>query len=678
MFRVGIDVGGTFTDLFAWDRSGPGFRTAKVMTTPDDLTVGVLGAIETARLELVEIETIVHGSTTATNALIERSYPEPAFITTEGFRDTIEMGRPHRKHLYDPYQQRPAPLVRRTNRFTIREKMRADGAVRTPLEEDDVRSAARQIAARGTRSVAVGLINSYANPAHERRIGELLAEEIPGVFVALSSDNPKFRELPRFVTAVVRAALLPVMSEYLERLEHALQAGGFEGSFYVIKSNGGMMRDSAAKERAEELIGSGPAGGVAAAASLSEHFDDGKGLLCTDMGGTSFDVCLIEDGQGLVRDDYEIDWDLPIVTPMLDIRSVGAGGGSIAWIDDGGSIRLGPQSAGADPGPACYGRGGTEATVTDANVVLRRLEPTLGGKLRLDVDAAERAVATIAEPLGLTVEDCAEGIVRLCVEQMAAAMKLVSIDRGRDPRDHRLVSFGGAGPMHAAEIAALIGCETVIVPPLTGVASAFGATMMDVRHDVETTFYMACEGADLEALNARLGSLEDEGRSRLEAEGFTAEEITLERTAGMRYVGQSYEVDTPLPLGELDADAVGLVAEEFNACHLREHGVASDQFPAAFVNLRTSAAASVDKPDLRELFADVSSEDGSPAERRSVRFGGAEHDTPVYQRNQLAQGTQVDGPTVIEDANATIFVPPGDRATVDRLGNVLISVGIKG
>ena len=503
------------------------------------------------------------------------------------------------------------------------------------------------------------------------------------MLVALSSNNPKFRELPRFVTAVVRAALLPVMSEYLERLEDALQAGGFAGSFYVIKSNGGMMRASAAKERAEELIESGPAGGVAAAAALSEHFDDGKGLLCTDMGGTSFDVCLIENGQGLVRDDYEIDWDLPIVTPILDIRSVGAGGGSIAWIDDGGSIRLGPQSAGAEPGPACYGRGGTEATVTDANLVLGRLEPTLGGKLHLDSDAAERAVAMIAEPLGLSVEDCAEGIVRLCVEQMAAAMKLVSIDRGRDPRDHRLVSFGGAGPMHAAEIAALIGCETVIVPPLAGVASAFGATMMDVRHDLETTFYMACEGADLGALNERLGSLEDEGRLRLEAEGFTTEEITIERTAGMRYVGQSYEVDTPLPLGELDADAVELVAEEFNACHLREHGVASAQFPAAFVNLRTSAAASVAKPDLSDLFAEVSvangsPANGSPAKLRRVRFGGAEHDTPIHQRNQLGQDTQLDGPTIIVAANATVFVPPGDRASVDELGNVLISVGING
>ena len=581
MLRIGIDVGGTFTDLFAWDAGAAGFRTAKVMTTPHDLTEGVLAAIDAAEVELDQIETIVHGSTTATNALIERTYPEPAFITTDGFRDTIEMGRPHRKHLYDPYQQKPAPLVRRTNRFPVREKIRADGSVRTPLDEEQVRSVARRIREQGTRNVAVGLINSYANAAHEHRIGALLAEELPGALVALSSDNPKFRELPRFVTAIVRAALLPVMSEYLGRLEQALHSGGFTGSFFVIKSNGGMMQASAAKERAEELIESGPAGGVAAAAALSEHFRDGKGLLCTDMGGTSFDVCLIEDGRGLVRDDYEIDWDLPIVTPMLDIRSVGAGGGSVAWIDDGGSIRLGPRSAGADPGPACYGRGGVEPTVTDANLLLGRLEPTLGGKLRLDAEAAERALATVAEPLGLTVPACAEGIVRLCVEQMAAAMKLVSIDRGRDPRDYRLVSFGGAGPMHAAEIAALIGSETVIVPPLAGVASAFGATMMDVRHDVEATFYMACEQADLAALNDQLGALDGEGTARLEAEGFPAAEIVLTRSAGMRYVGQSYEVDTPLPAGELDADAVRAVAAEFNACHLREHGVASDDFAAA-------------------------------------------------------------------------------------------------
>lgn len=278
-------------------------------------------------------------------------------------------------------------------------------------------------------------------------------------------------------------------------------------------------------------------------------------------------------------------------------------GGSIAWIDGGGSIRLGPRSAGADPGPACYGRGGTEPTVTDANLLLGRLEPTLGGKLRLDPDAAERAVATVAEPLGLAVAACAEGIVRLCVEQMAAAMKLVSVDRGRDPRDYRLVSFGGAGPMHAAEIAALIGAETVIVPPLAGVASAFGGTMVDVRHDVETTFYMPCEGVDLAALNERPAALDAEGVGRLEADGFAAEEITLTRTAGIRYVGQSYEVDTPLPAEELDADAVRTVAEEFNACHLREHGVASEEFPAAFVNLRASVSGAVPKPELAGLFA---------------------------------------------------------------------------
>ena len=674
MFRVGIDVGGTFTDLFAWEPGG-GVRTAKVMTTPADLTLGVLGAIETAGLALGEIETVVHGSTTATNALIERSYPEPALITTEGFRDTIEMGRPHRKHLYDPYQQRPAPLVRRRNRFTVREKTRANGTIRTPLDEAGVRSAARHISGRGIQSVAVGLLNSYANPAHERRIGELLTEEIPGVLVALSSDNPKFRELPRFVTAVVRAALLPVMGEYLEQLEGTLHEAGFAGSFYVIKSNGGMMRADAAKERAEELIESGPAGGVAAAAALSEHFDDGKGLLCTDMGGTSFDVCLIEDGQGLVRDDYEIDWDLPIVTPMLDIRSVGAGGGSIAWIDDGGSIRLGPRSAGADPGPACYGRGGSEPTVTDANLLLGRLEPTLGGKLSLDRDSAERAVATIAEPLALSVEDCAEGIVRLCVEQMAAAMKLVSIDRGRDPRDHRLVSFGGAGPMHAAEIAALIGSETVVVPPLAGVASALGATLMDVRHDVETTFYMECDDANLGALNERLSALDAAARARLEAEGFAVEAVTLERTAGMRYVGQSYEVDTPLPPGELDEHAVRDVAAQFNACHLREHGVASDEFPAAFVNLRTSAAAAVAKPELAELFSQAAAAGTEPVVRRAVRFRGAEHDTPIYRRSALEQEVELAGPAIVEDVNATIFVPPGDRASVDELGNVLISIG---
>ena len=500
MFRVGIDVGGTFTDLFAWDMDTGEVRTAKALTTRSYLPRGVLDALDQAAIEPAKIETFVHGSTTATNALIERKFPEPALITTEGFRDTIEIGRQRRRHLYDPYQQKPRPLVRRRHRFTVPEKMRASGQATRPLDEGAARDVARRIGELGFENVAIAFINSWANRSHEDRMREILLDEVPNAHVGLSADIPKFRELGRFVTTVVRAALLPVMGDYLESLEGELQSRGFAGVFYVIKSNGGVVRASVARSHPEELIESGPAGGVAAAAVLSDLVGNPQ-LIATDMGGTSFDVCLVEDMQGLVRDDYEIEWDMPIVTPMLDIRSIGAGGGSIAWIDEGGSLRVGPQSAGSDPGPACYGKGGGQPTVTDANLLLGRLDPTLGGKFQLDEEAARAAVATVAETLGMGVLECAEGIVKICTENMASAIKIVTIDRGRDPRDYALVSFGGAGPMHAWAIAPSVGIEKIIIPPFAGVASAFGATMMDVRHDIEATFYMPCADADFESLN---------------------------------------------------------------------------------------------------------------------------------------------------------------------------------
>jgi N-methylhydantoinase A len=648
-------------------------RTAKSLTTRDDLTRGVLNALAEADIDLAQVATFVHGSTTATNALIERRFPEPALVTTEGFRDTIEIGRQRRAHLYDPYQQKPRPLVLRRHRFTVPEKMRANGEASKVLDEQAARAVARRIRDLGITNVAIAFINSYVNRAHEDQMAAIVREEMPGARIGLSADIPKFRELGRFVTTVVRAALLPVMGDYIERLDGELKARGFGGIFYVIKSNGGVMQASMAKERPEELIESGPAGGVAAASFLSALIGREQ-IVSTDMGGTSFDVCLLEEGRGLVRDDYEIEWDMPIVTPMLDIRSIGAGGGSIAWVDEGGSLRVGPRSAGSDPGPACYGRGGTEATVTDANLLLGRLDPTLGGKLQLDVAAAEAAIRRVAEQLGLNLLECAEGIIRICAENMASAIKMVSIDRGRDPRDHALVSFGGAGAMHAWAIAPSVGIETIVVPPFAGVASAFGATMMDVRHDVETTFYMPCEGADLGQLNARFADLESEGLGRLQQEGFADKDVELVRTAGMRYVGQSYEVDTPIPAGPIDLETIELIKEHFNIVHEREHGVASSEFTIAFVNLRVTAVGRVEKPDIWKSFANGGAGNGDVRKAgRRVYFDGEFVDSAVYDGAHLEAGSEVEGPAIIEYADSEIIVPPRMTARTDKARNVVLS-----
>ncbi|MCS6926034.1 MAG: hydantoinase/oxoprolinase family protein [Candidatus Binatia bacterium] len=673
MWRVGIDVGGTFTDLFAWEEETGQSVTAKVLTTKEDRALGVLQVIAQARLPIERITTLIHGSTTATNALIERSYPPAAMVTTEGFRDTIEIGRQRRQHLYDPYQTKPKPIIPRRYRFTVPERLSAQGTVLKPLDEEAARRVADRIAELGLGSVAVAFINAYANPLHEQRMREILQARLPHAYIALSSETrPKFRELGRFMTTAIRAVLLPVMSAYFDRLSTMLAEQGFRGSLFVIKSNGGMMGVELAKQRPEELIESGPAGGVAYAAYLSVRAGFPRAIH-TDMGGTSFDTSIVEDGRGLVTREYEVEWEVPVITPMLDIRSVGAGGGSIAWVDQGGALRVGPQSAGADPGPACYGRGGTEATVTDANLLLGRLEPTLGGKFPLDRGAAEEAIVRLGRRVGLDPLRTAEGILRITCENMAQAIKMVLIDRGRDPRDFVLVSFGGAGPMHACFIARALGIPRVVVPAYAGVASAFGATAMDIRHDLETFFYAPVAGVDLARLNYLYEQLEAQGRGLLAQEDLPPDRISLSRSAQMRYIGQSYEVETPIPVGPLTAASLPQIVQNFHDAHRREYGVASAQFAPAFVSLGVTVIGHNDKPPILQRTA-ASARDPRKGERR-VYFAGHWLDTPVYDGQGLRPGLALRGPAIVEYAHSCAVLPPDTAAAVDEWENLIITVG---
>ena len=386
MWRVGIDVGGTFTDLFAWDDQTKRQTTAKVLTTKHDRAEGVLNAIRSAAIPFGDISHLMHGTTTATNALIERNYPPAAMVTTEGFRDTIEIGRQHREHLYDPYQTKPKPIIKRRFRYTINERMDVRGEVVRALNPSDARAIAQQIKAHDIKSVAVAFINSYKNGAHECAMRDILEAECPGTYVVISSETrPVFREHGRFTTTAIRAALIPVMEVYFARLDAALKQQGFKGSLLILKSSGGITGVDYAKQHPEELIESGPAGGVAYAVYLSQLLGNYPNIIHTDVGGTSFDVSIVENGKGLITRDHEIEWEIPCIVPMLDIHSVGAGGGSIGWVDEGGSLRAGPRSAGSSPGPACYGQGGTEPTITDANLLLGRIEPSLGGKMQLDM-----------------------------------------------------------------------------------------------------------------------------------------------------------------------------------------------------------------------------------------------------------------------------------------------------
>ena len=684
MWRVGVDVGGTFTDLFGWEETSGERVTAKVLTTPWDRSVGVIEAVKRAARDSVEaveqsgipfdrISCLVHGTTTATNALIERSYPNPALVTTDGFRDTIEIGRQHRKELYDPYQKKPKPLIPRRYRYTVPQRTNVKGEEERPLDTAAAHAVAEKIRGEGITSVAVCFINSYVNAAHERQMRDILLARIPDAHVMLSGETrPLFREHGRFVTTAVSAALKPVMTAYFEHLLARLTDQGFRGSLLILKSSGGVMGVDLAKEHPEELLESGPAGGVAYAGYLAETTRECS-IICADMGGTSFDVSIVEDGKGLVTREYELEFEMPIILPMLDIHSVGAGGGSIGWVDTGGSLRVGPRSAGSQPGPACYGTGGSEPTVTDANLLLGRLEPTLGGKIDLDRAAAERAMDGVAGRLGLPAVETADAMVRISCEIMAQAVKKVIIDHGRDPRDFVLASFGGAGPMHACFVARAMDIPKVVVPAAAGVASAFGATVMDLRQDVERFLYAPVAEVDLERLNATYAELEQTALDRLARDDVDAGNAALHRTAQMRYVGQTYEIETPIPEGPLSRDSLAEIAAAFHAAHKQEHGVSSDIFEPAFVSLSVAATAptaavpAYTRPAGKNVVAMKNT--------RPVYLAGEWLDCPVYNGRILAPGQRTEGPAILEYLDSVAVLPPGAGATVDSHGNLIIDVG---
>lgn len=671
-WTVGIDVGGTFTDLFA-ERGGKEVVTSKVLTTQSNRALGVIASIEAAKIDFREIGTIVHGTTTATNALVERKYPLIGMVTTEGFRDVLEIGRQRREKLFDIHQKSHDPIVQRRHCMTMSCRMDAKGKESRLFDNEEARKVACRLRDGGVQSIAVCFLNAYANSAHEERMKEVIKEVAPDCFVATSADTlPKFREHSRFSTTVVRAALLPVMSRYFLNLEEALQEKGFNGRLLAIKSNGGMMGVELAREKPEELVESGPAGGVACAKYLCETTGY-QNIIHTDVGGTTFDASIVENATGLITQSYELEWETPIAIPMLDIRSVGAGGGSIAWIDDGGSLRVGPSSAGSEPGPACYGRGGTEATVTDANLVLGRLSPDLGGKINLDMDRARAVIQPIADRLKLSLEATAEAIITITCENMAQAIKLVLVDRGRDPRDFVLASFGGAGPMHACQIARAMNIPRVIVPAQAGVASAFGATTMDIRHDVGSFFYGPLGGTDPERLNSAFLSLEKLGQAMIQMDAVGDEETTIERSAQMRYVGQFWEIATPIGNDEIRLADLSKIGEAFHREHELEQGVRLDGFEAEFTALNVAVIAK--QRHRRTIHRSPLAGGASKATRnRRVYFEGTWMNAPVYDGEHLAERSHFSGPALIEYEHSEAVIPPGASATTDSKGNLQIDL----
>jgi N-methylhydantoinase A len=672
---VGVDVGGTFTDVVVYDEANGTLEVGKSPTSPADPTVGLLNALTKLKVDLAETGRVVHGTTIGTNAVLERKGAPVWLLTTRGFRDALEIGRTNRTVLYDMRAQKPAPLVARTRIVEIDERVAFDGTVLRPLADDEVRAALARIRgeANGARAaLVVCFLHSYAWPAHEARAARLAAEMLPGWFVSTSADVlPEFREYERCSTAALNAYIGPKVGGYLTTLTAALAERAYRGKVFITTSNGGIVPAEVAARYPVHTVLSGPAGGVAAAVSLGRLIGE-PNLITYDMGGTSTDVCLIENLEPALTTEQHIAG-LPNRTPQIEINSIGAGGGSVAWLDAGGALRVGPRSAGADPGPACYGRGGGEPTITDANVVLGRAgtDVPLAGEIELDAERARRALAGLAAGLPDIgdLEALADGVVRLAVAKMVSAIKEISIARGHDPRDFALVAYGGAGPMHAALLADELDMARVILPPAPGNFSAFGSLISDLRRDYVRTRLIRTRGggeADVERLYAEL---EREARADLGAEGVAPSAITLVRALGMRYVGQSWELLVRWP-ADTTAGTLAALEAAFHRAHEQRYGHATAR-EAEIVNLRLTAIGAVPKPAPPRWTVTGPLAQAERA-RRPVRFGGDVHDVPVYRRERVPGGAPVSGPAVVEEMGATTIIPPGWSGTVGTWGELVL------
>jgi N-methylhydantoinase A len=674
MHWVGIDVGGTFTDVVLYDEERGTLTVGKSPTSPADPTLGLLAGLTKLHVALASTGRVVHGTTIGTNAILERKGAPVWMLTTAGFRDTLEIARTNRTVLYDIRARKPAPLVTRERIVQVDERVAFDGSVMRPLRDDDLAAALAAIAnaanGDGTGALVIGFLHSYANPAHERAAAQAAASMLPGWFIATSEAVlPEFREYERFSTAALNAYIGPKVGGYLTRLGGALAERGYAGRVFITTSSGGIVPADVAARFPVHTVLSGPAGGVAAAVNLGRLIG-APNLITYDMGGTSTDVCLIEDLEPVLTTEQHIAG-LPNRTAQIEINSIGAGGGSVAWIDDGGALRVGPRSAGADPGPACYGRGGTEATITDADLVLRWLgdDVPLAGEVSLDSKRAQQALRTLLPRVPGVADEAAlaEGIVRIAVARMVGAIKEISIAKGHDPRDFALVAYGGAGPVHAAFIAEELEMRRVIVPPAPGNFSAFGSLISDLRRDYVRTRLTHTRRDDFAGVVRLFDELAREARADLAAEGIAPENISLTRSLGMRYVGQSWELLVRVPD---DADSMTALEAAFRWGHERRYGHARDA-AAEIVNFRLAAAGTVPKPTLPPWPVTGTLAQARRTER-DAWFGGEARRAPVYARDRLPGGVRVTGPAIVEEMGATTVVPPEWTATVGAWGELVL------
>jgi N-methylhydantoinase A len=668
MWWLGIDVGGTFTDAVAYDDTNGAFSFGKAPSTPADPTEGVMDVISQMGLDMRQVERFVHGVTIGTNAILQRRGAEAWMLVTQGFRDVLEIGRTNRPVLYDIKTLKQAPIIPRSRTIEIKERLFYDGSVRTVLDEASVTAAAATLATQQAGAVAICFLHSYANAAHEERVRALLEAALPGWYISLSSEVlPQFREYERFNTTALNTVIGPLMGHYLGRLQAGLKERGYSQPVFITTSNGGVSTASRASRLPISTVLSGPAGGVAAAVHLGRLIGFADMITC-DMGGTSTDVCLIE-GQVPPMTNEQVIGGYANRTPQIAINAVGAGGGSIAWLDRGDILKVGPQSAGASPGPACYGQGGVEPTVTDANLLLGRLDAggKLAGGLALDRGLALAAMQALGSRISLDPYELAEGVIRIAVARMVSAIKQISVANGYDPRDFVLVAYGGAGPMHATGIADELEMQRVLIPVGPGNFCAFGALISDIRADRVLTRTLQLRQSTWTDINTVFTSIEEEARAELVGEAVDPAAIVLHRTVGMRYLGQSWELAVDLPDG---LDSLAELEAAFAEVHDRRFGHKSGD-ATEIVSFRAAAIGIVAKPTL-PLRTKIGSLDTARTGARDVFFAGAFLPTPTYDRELIPVDATIAGPAIIDEAGATTIVVPGWTARVLAYGDILL------
>lgn len=673
-YRVAIDTGGTNTDAFIFNEENGTSFIAKVPSTPKNPAVAITDAIRAAGLKAAEIKLITHGTTVATNALIERNFPKTAMITTSGFRDVVEICDGTKQELWDAYQDKPTSYIRRRDRFEVTERVDYNGNVVTPLDREQARSVAERISTLGYQAVCICFINSYVNSDHEQAMKGILEDYLPsGTYVCTSSETiPEMFEHPRFSTAMINAVLGPCIVNYVRDLEGRLKEMGYKGDLLILHSGGGVLTAKGTSRFPSRLASSGIVAGAIAGAHIAKQAGF-QNAISFDMGGTSTDVALTYKGELKTANSWQVEYGYPIMFPSVEVLTIGAGGGSIAWIDAGGSLRNGPQSAGADPGPACYGKGGEEATNTDANLVLGRLSSSLlGGRLQLDLKASKQVIANkVVGPLSMELATAASAMLKVAEANMANAIRLISVGRGYDPRDFALVAFGGAGPLHGAYLAQELEIPTVIFPRYPGIASAMGCLLVDIRHDSSQMYLGKVQDANLIQLAHSFESMEEEARDHLHEEGVQPEDMRFVRQLDMRYMGQWRTLTVPVDLSDSE-HGLQEALKKFHSEHERAYSYSDPARDVEIFALKLVTQGIIPKPTMPKV-RETGDAESALTGSRQVYFdeAGGYVETPVYNREKLLPGARIMGPAVVEQLDSTVVLPPETSSVVDPYLNII-------